>query len=528
MARRKTRKRQSRKPSDTSTESTLKKLQTQLTDPRITQWLWSGARGVRERIMRLNYDVLRGAVDRLPLINGIINTRVDQIMPYCQYAEEEGDRGYRLALADRSMAESEYSDREVDELVKFIAQTGFEYDPEREDDFSDFVGMMIRELLVIDQIGTEVQFNRVGDARAFWLLDGATLRRVTDESDFARGVRFVQEIETQIYNEYTADMLIFDYKFKRADIRYRGYGYSPVEQALDIITTLLFGYNYIRDQLIKDRVPRGFISVMGDVGKPEMDAIRNYWWTAMTGAGASFNIPILPSGKDGVGVDFKMIGHNAKDMEFHKTLMFVSSLIGAVFSIDLLELGIKTEDTQAVIGESNEPRISSSKDRGLHSLLMFIQQYMNKILLKVGEKYKFVFEGMFEEDYDKQASIRVKEIGAWRCIDEIREEDGLEPFKEDWSEMPLHPQAVQIFLQDKSTEQQKKMMEQGGNGFGDFGGNGGNGKGNNLLGQGEKEEESTSEEKEAEQESIKKSLRALTEFQKATRDQEKVVRHIIE
>ena len=527
MARKKTRKRLSRKPSDTSTESTLKKLQTQLTDPRITQWLWSGARGVRERIMRLNYDVLRGAVDRLPLINGIINTRVDQIMPYCQYAEEEGDRGYELVLLDRSMPESEYSDREVDDLVKFINQTGFEYDPEREDDFSDFVGMMIRELLVIDQIGTEIQFNRAGDARAFWLLDGATLRRVTDESDFARGVRFVQEIETQIYNEYTADMLIFDYKFKRADIRYRGYGYSPVEQALDIITTLLFGYNYIRDQLIKDHIPRGFISVMGDVGKPEMDAIRSYWWTAMSGAGASFNIPILPSGKDGVGVDFKMIGHNNRDMEFHRTLMFVSSLIGSVFSIDLLELGIKTDDTQAVIGESSEPRISSSKDRGLHALLMFIQQYMNKILLKVGEKYKFRFAGMVEEDYEKQASIRSKEIAAWRCIDEIREEDGLEPFKEDWSKMPLHPQAVQIFLQDKQAKKQEEMMEQGGGDFGGFGGNGGEQQGNNLLGQGE-EAKGTSEEKEEEEESIKKSLRALAEFQKATRVQEKVIRHVIQ
>lgn len=523
MARRKTRKRSSTKPSDTSTESTLKKLQSQLTDPRITQWLWAGARGVRERIMRLNYDVLRGSVDRLPLINGIINTRIDQIMPYCQYAEEEGDRGYRLVLADRAMDESEYSDKEVDDLVRFIDQTGFDYDPEREDDFADFVGMMIRETLVIDQIATEIQFNRVGDARAFWMLDGATIRRVTDESDFDRGVRYVQQIEQQIYNEYTADMLIFDYKFKRADVRYRGYGYSPVEQALDIITTLLFGYNYIRDQLIRDRIPRGFISVMGDVGKPEMDAIRNYWWTAMTGAGASFNIPILPSGKDGVGVDFKMIGHNAKDMEFHKTLMFVSSLVGAVFSIDLLELGIKTEDTQAVIGESSEPRISSSKDRGLQSLLMFIQQYINKIMRKVGEKYKFVFEGMIEEDYEKQAGIRTKEIAAWRTIDEIREEDGLEPFKEDWSQIPLHPQAIQIFLADKQAERQKEMTE-GGGGFGGFGGNG---RGGNLLGQG-KESEQSPEEKEEEEQAIEKSMRVLEEFRKATRNQERVIRHVVE
>jgi len=424
------------------------------------------------------------------------------------------------------MSESEYSDKEIDDLVRFIDETGFEYDPEREDDFADFVGMLVRETLVVDQIATEIQFNRIGDARAFWMLDGATIRRVTEESDFARGVRFVQQIEQKIYNEYTADMIIFDYKFKRADIRYRGYGYSPVEQAIDIITTLLFGYNYIRDQLIKDHIPRGFISVMGDVGKPEMDAIRNYWWSAMSGAGASFNVPILPSGKDGVGIDFKMIGHKAKDMEFHKTLMFVSSLIGAVFSIDLLELGIKPEHTQAVIGENVEPRLASSKDRGLHSLLGFIQQYVNKIMRKVGDKYKFVFEGMIEEDAEKQAGVRAKEIAAWRTIDEIREEDGQEPFKEDWSIMPLHPGAIQIFLQSKTAEQQEKMIKEGGGGFGGFGGND-NGNGQNMLGQSEKGG-GTSEEKETEEKAIEKSIRALEEFRKATRFQERVIRHIIE
>lgn len=510
---RKSRKKQSRKPSDTSTsnEATLKKLQTQLTDPRITQWLWAGARGVRERIMRLNYDVLRGAVGRLPLISGIINTRIDQLVPYCQYAEEEGDRGYHLILADRAMKESEHKDSEVDELVHFVDRTGFDYDPEREDDFMDYVGMMIRELLVIDQVATEIQFNRIGDARAFWLLDGATISRVTDESDFARGVRYVQQIDVKIYNEYTADMLIFDYKFKRADIRYRGYGYSPVEQAIDIITTLLFGYNYIRDQLIRDRVPKGFISVMGDVGKPEMDAIRNYWWTAMTGAGASFNIPILPSGKDGVGVDFKTIGTSNRDMEYHKTMMFVSALIGAVFSMDLLEMGIKPDQTGAIIGESAEPRITSSKDRGLHSLLAFIQQYMNKILRKVGDKYKLQFVGMVKEDYEKRATTRAKEVAVWRSIDEIREDDGLEPFNEEWSKMPLHTGAIQIFLQSK----QKEMMEQG------LGGQGSGGAG--MFGQ-EEEGEYEGEEKEQ----VEKSLRALKEFQRVTRRQEKVIRHVIE
>ena len=92
--------------------------------------------------------------------------------------------------------------------------------------------------------------------------------------------------------------------------------------------------------------------------------------------------------------------------------------------------------------------------------------------------------------------------------------------------MVLNPQAVQIFLAGKSAERQEEMMKQGGGSFGGFGGNGGNGQ--NMLGQEENDEAQLPEEKETEQKSVEKSLRALEEFKKATRFQERVIRHVIE
>lgn len=464
-------------------DATIKQLQTQLVDPTIQSWLWHGARGVRERVLQLNFQTLRNISQRLPIINAIINTRTDQILPFCKLAVKEGDKGFMFELEQRTRDEHKgenLDDDEVMQLATFFEQTGFQFDADREDDFADYLTMMVRDIYEIDQVATEVQRNRRGEAVAFWGLDGATIARVDDESSFARGVRFVQTIEDKIYNEFKADDIIFDYKFKRSDIKYRGYGYSPVEQAIDVITTLLFGYQYIRDQLIKDKVPKGFISVMGDVAKPQLDSIRNYWYAAMSGAGGSWAIPILPSGKDGVGIEFKSLGQSNKDMEYHKTIMFVSSIVASVFSIDLMEMGIKTDDSSSLIGESAEPRITSSKSRGLASMLSFIEQHMNKVLRKVTNKYRFKFVGLEVEDQDKKADIRKKQLEAWRTIDEIREEDELKPFNEDWSKIPLNPQAIQIFLQAKGAEQQQAMgmgdasqgMEDaagGDDGFGDEG-----------------------------------------------------------
>jgi hypothetical protein len=446
-------------PDLVTVDSTIKQLQSQLVDPTIQSWLWHGAQGVRERVLQLNFRTLRNLSQRLPIINAIINTRCGQILPFCKMAVKEGDKGFLFEMERKtkdSSSKDKPSDKEMIQLATFFEQTGFHFDTDREDDFSDYVSMIVRDTYEIDQIATEVQRNRRGEVVAFWGLDGATIARVDDEAHFSKGIRFVQTIEDKIYNEYKSDDLIFDYKFKRSDIKYRGYGYSPVEQAIDVITTLLFGYQYIRDQLVKDKMPKGFISVMGDVAKPQLDSIRNYWYAAMSGAGASWAIPILPSGKDGVGIDFKTLGQSNKDMEYHKTITFVSAIVASVFSIDLMEMGIRSEENSySSMADNTSPRLEHSKSRGLASMLSFIEQHMNKLLRKVTDKYRFKFVGLELEDQDKKATTRTAQLNTWRSIDEIRKEDELPPFNEDWSKMPLNPQAVQIFLQAKGAEQQQ-------------------------------------------------------------------------
>jgi hypothetical protein len=447
-----------------STESTLKKLQTQFIDPRFHYWLGSGGfAGVRKRLLTIDFPVLRSAVDKLPLVNAIINTRVDQIQPFLEYTDNENEKGYVIEPVDGEAEEDKDKKKQkahVRALREFIEQTGFKYDPDREDDFQDYVQMLVRETYVIDQIATELQRNRMGQVLAFWAVDGATIRRVEKESDFASGVRFVQQIDEQIYAKYTYDQIVFDYKYKRADIRYRGFGYSPVEQAIDVITTLLFGYNYIRDQMVKDKMPRGFISVMGDVGKPQLDSIRNYWYSAMSGMGGQWNIPILPSGKDGVGMDFKVLSNTNKEMEFHKTIMFVTTMIGAVFGIDVAEMGIKTDDSSAIIGESSYNRTQISRERGLRSMLMYLQQHINKIVRKISPDYRLKFCGVEPEDLDKKSQIRQREVATHKSVDELREEDGLEPFNEEWSKIPANPTIIQLYMSLKQEEQMQQQQQQ--------------------------------------------------------------------
>ncbi len=468
------------KPSNiASLEASARKLQSLLTMPDIWQLSRGGTfQGIRKKLLKIDFMTIRNVVDRVPLISAIINTRIDQIRPFLAYTEEKGEEGYHFTMRDPKKEPTEKDKNLFYEMAEFLDQTGLVYDSDREDDFSDYVDMFIRDTLVIDQVATELQRNRKGEVIAFWLLDGSSINRV-DPSKAKENVlvdqegrrvkiksddRFVQVIDNdRVTATYTDEDIIFDYKNKRSDLRFRGFGYSAVEQAIDIITTLLFGYNYLRDQMVRDRVPKGFIQVMGDAGKDQLDAIREYWYAAMSGAGGVWNIPVLPSGKEGIGLDWKNIQPSNRDMEYHKAMMFITTIICAVFGMDPAEMGIKTDDSQAIIGENSEPRIAQSKDRGLASMLSFLEQHINKVLRKINEEYRFEFVGLKKDDESKLADLRKKNVETFVTINELREADGMEPIEEDYANVVLNPQAVQIY-------QSAKMQEQGGmGGFGDEG-----------------------------------------------------------
>ena len=443
-----------------SLDASVKKLKSLLVDPNFSVWSQNGAFSVtRQRLLSIGYRTIRRVVDQVPIINAIINTRSDQMLPFCKRAvEKSDDKGFEIIPVRGYKGR----DSEMDQLYTFFEQTGFQYDPDREDDLMDYVQMFIRETLTIDQVATEIQKNRFGEPTAFWLLDGATIERAANNSSFSKNVKFVQKVNMKAVNTYTNDDLIFDYKNKRADIRYRGYGYSPVEMAIDIITTLLFGYRYLRDQLIRDKVPKGFIAVLGDADSDQLDSIRRYWYAAMNGAGGRWNIPILPSGKDGIGIDWKSIQPSNKDMEYHKGMMFISSVCASVFSSDLAELGLKADDSQAIIGESGKPRLEASKDRGLGSLLSFTEQNLNKVLRKITTNYAFRFVGFEPQDQLSRANLDKIRISSYSTINEIREELGLKKIDEDYADVVLNMQAVQLYQASKNQEQMQQQQPESG------------------------------------------------------------------
>jgi len=444
---------------------------------------------VRERFLSIDYGVLRKMAEKLSFVGTIINCRQQQVMPFLHRTREMEQPGFivcKKGVVDKRLKKK---DKRAEEIMAMVEQTGFVYDEAREDDFIDFGTMLVREVLVIDQVAIEVQRNRQGEVAAFWLIDGATVFRCTSKGyEEHKNLAYVQVLDNKVTAAYTRAELVFDCMFKRVTLYHRGYGYALLEQAVDLVTTLILGITFNRDQFVKDKIPKGFLALQGEADQEAIQAIERYWYAAMNGVGARFTIPIIPSGKEGVSMDFKTLSPSNRDMEYHKLMLFFLSLFASVFGIDLAELGIKTDMTQSVLGENLEGRIKYSRDRGLGSLLTFISSIMNKIVKKIDENYEFKFTGMDKEDQERKYKIIKAAIESNRTINEEREDDGLDPLEGDENNVSLNPQAVQERQQIAQQKQQEEAEE---------------------YEEGEEGEEEDFEEKEEKKEKFEKHVSAL-------------------
>src|SRR4030042_1529133 len=356
------------------------------------------ASDVRKRMMNINFMTLRTIAERLSVVNMCLNARERHILPFLSPATEVGMPGFVVRKKGKTGSPfiGKTNDPRAEELTEFISQTGSLYDPAREDDFVDFGKMMIREVLTIDQVAIELQRNKRGEISAFWLLDGSSISRAMPDKGYEgdKDVAFVQEVEGRVVATYTNEDFIFDFMFNRASLKHRGYGYSILEQAVDLVATLISGITYNRDLFVRDKIPKGFIALAGEADSETIEAISRYWYAAMQSAGAQFSIPILPSGKDGISMDWKQMGQSNRDMEYYKLMLFYLSLFAGVFGIDLAELGIKTETYSSIInpGDSGK-RSDNSKDMSLRSLMSFVETVMNKVLAKMDKDYVYSFVG---------------------------------------------------------------------------------------------------------------------------------------
>jgi hypothetical protein len=418
--------------------------------------------------------ILRRVAEKAWIINLCITTSISQARPFFKESTQENQRGFRVMNrkakeAGRDMTEAEK--KEAKKIVDFFMHTGDVYDPSRIDDLDKYATKIIRDIYQLDQISTELQRTRSGNLCAFWAIDTATIEVALPNTERTTGIKYAQVINHVPYAYYGKDDLIFDCMNPRTDIEKAGYGYSIVEQAIDLVTSSINTFMYNAGFFTENKIPRGILLLNGPADQNEIEDIEDYIANLMSGTPTSqWRVPIIPTGRtkqaEGGGRLFEWVnlqGTN-KEMEFQNWFDLQMSAIAAMFKKSLEEVGLHSQKSQPLIGLNTEPKQEASKSLGLGDILTFLQKHFNQILEYKNPDYVFEFVGYEKDDLKLVSEIDRTEVDTWKSLNEKRAEKGAEPIDitkvKNPADLPMNVQAVQLWQ-----TQQQSMGGMGGSPF---------------------------------------------------------------
>ena len=423
-------------------------------------------------ISRIQYGgihcrTLRAVAGKAWIINCCITHISRKIKPFLKPVTSRNERGFIIHKRFETQL-SKKEDKEAIKIRDFITITG-NYEDSSRDDFVKYFTKLLRDELTLDQVATEIQYNKKGEPVAFFAVDAATIERVIPEKEKETEFRYLQIVDGMPAAGYTNENMVFDFENPRTDIYHSMYGYSLVEQAVDLITSEINTFIYNAGNFTENKLPKGMLLLNDDANSDVIDEMEDYIAEIMSGGPLNqWRIPIIPSGSKDAKLEWKALNTN-REMEFQAWLDYLSSGVMALFGCSADELGIQSQKSQAMFENGGADRMAAAKSSLLGDLLVFFEAYMNKIIAKVNPEYVLEFVGYEKDNPNTVADLDEKEVRTWKSVNEKRAEKGLDPIDltkvENPADLPMNVQLVQLF----QSQQAQDGMDMGGD-MGDFGG----------------------------------------------------------
>jgi hypothetical protein len=428
-------------------------LRSAIYDPLLVVTNQYGALKTADRYLNrtINCDTLRRVASKAWIISICKLHIIRHIEPFLKPSTDRNKRGFVILQKGEDISKaSGQKSKERESMENFLMKTGFADDPYREDGFTKYCTKIVNDMLDLDQIATEIQYTRINKPFAFWAVDAATIEKVLPGQHNPENIRYAQVIDHIPYAFYTKDEMVFDFQYARTDVRYSFYGYSYVEQAIDLITGFINAFVYNSGYFTENKLPRGMLLIDGYASQETIELMEDYLYDIMSGSPSSqWRIPIVPSssqrGESGAQIKFVPMNGTNKEMEYQNWLDLLISAVCALFGVSIDEIGLHTQKSQPLFNTDNRPIIEESRSRVLSNILGHIQSYLNRIIEKANPDYRMEFVGYERENPKEVLDLDRGEVESYKTLNEKREEKGFGKLDAEWADIPLNPQAVQLF-----------------------------------------------------------------------------------
>ena len=403
----------------------------------------------------INNMILKLVSRRDPIVSVILHIRANQVAAFCRPQANRFDTGFRIQIKDKDQTAVE---AEIREIEHFIMNTGRLEERSEEDvmTFTEFGYLITSDMMTYGHASIEKVRDRSGGLHSFLpissetiyfanpkLIDGGALKNliqsyrdtltpgIQNKKEYsdpieAEDIRYLQVINGKVVEAFTADELVMAKIYPQGELDLHGYALSPVERAVQLITSHLQIENHQRMFFQHGVASRGILVIQGDVTPNQLRTLQAQWTQQVTGPQAAWRTPILAGIN---GIQWQPLVGTSRDMEYAAYQDHTLRSIFSVMGMDPEEAGfgyLSRGQEQRSAGESNnEFKITASRDRGLRPLLNQIESILNEHVLPAwhkdySRKYKICFVGLDAETREEETRRLQAEVQLHTTIDEAR------------------------------------------------------------------------------------------------------------
>jgi hypothetical protein len=425
---------------------------------------------------RASHQLLKWMGRNCPLDAAIISAYINALIAFTQPAWVEGKQlGYRVVhqrFNDPNFQPDEDEQRDIDRRCKEMVHRIQHTTRPACNSFEEFMSWTVEDRLTIDRSVMVKVPNRDGRPVSYHMLPGATVKpRFWYLRDYIAKwgpqdpiwydeQRSAERLSQELYDSgiRTPDYKVIDLAtaayvqvlddntlggaWKERDISVRIvrrfadmdeslYGFSPVEQSLDVSYLYNSAWNY-QKQLFQTTWPEALLVMHGDFNPEGLEAFRN---DVLGQHGNSQRLPVIAGGPKGeTDVTLVNLRNTPTDMLFDELLKFMTALKCSFFRVhpSIINFASEAGGTDNGLPQDRNYIIQQANEEGVRNELRRFFAWMTKEIIEPWyDDLVCIPEGLDMVPYDVMVDRELKEYqGGLKGKDEARANLGMGPSKD--------------------------------------------------------------------------------------------------
>lgn len=267
--------------------------------------------------------------------------------------------------------------------------------------------------------------------------------------------KWVQVIDGRPVQAFTEEELVVYNLYPATNVEYNGYPLTPIDQAINAITTHINITIHNKLYFQNGRAAKGILIFQSDnIDETTVQKIRLQYHQSINSVANSWRMPVFGIGAE-EKIDFKQIEVQGRDAEFQYLMDSNARVILSAFQMSPEELPgyahlSRGTNTQALAEADNEWKLTAARDVGLRPLMCDIQDFVNAHILpkffeSISKSHQLTFYGLDKDSPEKEATRLQQDMPLHMTYDEILEKVEKEKLGlEKGGQFPLNPQFQQV------------------------------------------------------------------------------------